>query len=200
MARRVIQINDIFHGQSPTYYRGGSYLSSGGIDLDKKINGKTGAVISPTTLEVKAQLDGKAMWAVPNPVTKNTLVYTDTGWLYLVDEELNLVNEDEAGNRFPHRVSDPYEDEAHGNGLAFYNNYYYILKDTDIDRYGPFSDLENLTFEKDWWTSLTRKETKKTTFYGTTGGAPSVTSEYLEQMIASDRFVAGNATNTEGRT
>ena len=157
MAKFNITIDTILNGQSPTYYRGGSYLSSFGINPNKKINGKTSAVVAPTSLEVNGELDGNALWIVPNPYTNNSLLYTDTGWLYLIDENNNLLSVDESSNAFPVNLNG-YGD-AHGNGLEYYNNYYYIFKDTDIDRYGPMSDTANLDLEVNWWTSLLYKKT-----------------------------------------
>ncbi len=45
---------------------------------------------------------------------------------------------------------------ASGNGLVYYNNYYYIAVDSNIHRYGPIDGTP--TLEENWWTGLSEED------------------------------------------
>ena len=147
-------IETIFEGMSPTLYFGGSYLNAFGIDPDRKVNGRISGAIAPTSIEEKGTLAGNPMWVKPNPITANSLIYTDEGNLYGVDKDLSKIATDEAGTSFPISLGA----DANGNGLQYFNNYYYAFKDESIDRYGPLDDLSNIAVDADWWKSTKRKE------------------------------------------
>jgi len=119
-------------GISQTYFSEG-YLGSCAIDPDEKINGRIGGVISPVNTEIVSGVSG-AMWFAENDKDDNTYYYTKDGDFGYIDENYGV----SAISAFT----------ASGNGLEYYNNYYYIATGTDIHRFGP---LETPAVELNWW-------------------------------------------------
>lgn len=132
MAKRNIQIDTIYNGQSPSYLIGGDYLSALAIDPDANVSpiiNKISGAISPTSHESFLELDGNPLWIKPNPKNDNTFVYTDTGKLYKYDKDFNTVG------------STGTLTNSKGNGLTYYNGFYYAFKDTDLDRITVDGDI-----------------------------------------------------------
>jgi hypothetical protein len=125
MAIKNIQIDNIYNGQSPSYLIGGDYLSSIAIDPDANVSpiiNKISGAISPTSHEQFLLLDGNPLWIKPNPKNDVTFTYTDTGKIYRYDKNFEPVG------------STLTLSNSSGNGLSYYNGYYYAFKDTNIDR------------------------------------------------------------------
>ncbi len=121
---------------SPTYTADG-YVGSCAIDPDIKIKGRIGGAISPANYEGVTGLDG-AKWLIPNDKTDDVYYYTKDGNFGYIDNTGDINNITSVSGT--------------GNGLEYYNNYYYIAGSTNIHRYGPIDGSP--TLEEDWWTNI----------------------------------------------
>ena len=126
-------INSILGGISHSYFFGqeGSYSGSCGIDPERRINGRISGAISPTPMSEDGE--GGYIFLQENDKNDNTYYLKPTGEFGIYDGALL--------NTF-----------TSGNGMAYYNNYYYIADTTDIHRYGPMDGTPSI--EENWWTSL----------------------------------------------
>jgi len=125
MQENTITIESIYNGQSASYLSGGDYLSSIAIDPDADVSStiqKIAGTLSPISHETLSVIDGNPMWILPNSKTDEHLIYTDTGKVYFLDGNLDIT------------WSVITLTNASGNGAVYYNGYYYLIKDTDLDR------------------------------------------------------------------
>ncbi len=125
MQENTITIESIYNGQSASYLSGGDYLSSIAIDPDADVSStiqKIAGTLSPISHETLSVIDGNPMWILPNSKTDEHLIYTDTGKVYFLDGNLEITG------------SVITLTDAHGNGAVYYNGYYYLIKDIDLDR------------------------------------------------------------------
>lgn len=125
MQENTITIESIYNGQSASYLSGGDYLSSIAIDPDADVSStiqKIAGTLSPISHETLSVIDGNPMWILPNSKTDEHLIYTDTGKVYFLDGNLDITG------------SVITLTDASGNGAVYYNGYYYLIKDTDLDR------------------------------------------------------------------
>ena len=141
MENKPYNINSIRGGISPAYFIGSesSYLGSYGIEPEKKINGRISGAINPNPYEIGTSALKDNLWAIPNDQTNDIYYYNKDGDFGKIDVS-GAVTEVSALSG------------ASGNGLAYYNNYYYIATNSNIHRYGPMDDTPSL--EEDWWTSI----------------------------------------------
>ena len=141
---REININSIHGGISTTLNQGNadSYLGACAIDTDEKVNGRISGTISPTARQKFNETSG-SLWLERNDVNDYIYYYTKDGEFGFIDEdgETNIIAE---------------LTESKGNGLKYYNNYYYLAGNNNIHRYGPMNDTPVLV--EDWWTSIIKKE------------------------------------------
>lgn len=154
MARH--SINNILKGIAPTYYFGeaGTYLGGCAIDPDIKVNGRIGGAITPSNYEMDSSSVNGVMWFETNDVDDNTYYYTKDGDFGYIDTSGNVSEISELSG-------------SSGNGLAYYNNYYYIAKDTDIARYGPLDG--SAVIEDNWWSAQDNLEKLNNKQYATVG-------------------------------
>lgn len=144
--RKKLQITNIFGGISPTFLFGpeGSFLNSSGIDPDHPMGSSyvknSGAIVPVQYSKFSVtEVTGYPMFITANPKNANSYVYTSNGKMHSFDSNIAMRATEGAVN-FPVSLSN-----ASGNGLAYYNNYIYFIKDTDIDRYGPMNGTPALT-------------------------------------------------------
>ncbi len=137
-------INSILGGISSTYFAGqeGSFVGSCAIDPEKKINNRISGSINPVAYEQLEALKD-VLWAVPNDVNSDIYYYTKDGKFGKISSSFTTTQISALSN-------------ASGNGLDYYNNYYYIATDTDVHRYGPINGTP--TLEENWWTGLRESE------------------------------------------
>ena len=136
-------INSILGGISYSYFYGqeGSYTGASGIDPEKKINNRISGAINPVFYEKVLDIEN-ILWLEPND--KNNLIY-----YYTADGKFGSIS-GESYNEV-HEFSN-----SSGNGLVYYNNYYYIATDKDIHRYGPMDGSPSI--ESNWWTKILGEE------------------------------------------
>lgn len=149
MPKFTITINDISGGIAPTQYLAAEnqYNFSLGIDPDFAIadSGAAGVrssgILRPTAYETfdSTNLTGNPYWILTNPKNTNVYVYTDNGRLVRYSSGLTAASE----------VLDTTATASSGNGAAYYNNYIYMAKNTDIARWGPLDGTPAVT--QDFW-------------------------------------------------
>ena len=151
MARKVIQITDIFKGHMPSSMFGeeGQFLYSLGIDPDVPITDgatdfKTGGIIRPVNYVAfnGAEITNYPIAIITTPKDEKVYVVLADG--YLVSYDSSLAN--------PIVIGQVSENEAGvaACGAAYYNNYIYITTPTDVAQYGPLDNSPTLVSEA--WT------------------------------------------------
>ncbi len=129
-----ITLDSVFGGIATTQYNAakGQYLNAVAIDPDFPASDNTGdfrvsGALRPTSY---AEFSGSNVsdnpyWITTNP--KNAVVYT-----YMRDGKFVSYDSSLGSETLVATAS-----TSSGNGMAYYNNYVYVLRNTDIDRYGP---------------------------------------------------------------
>lgn len=148
MAKEIITIESILDGQSPTQYfsHKDGFNSSIGVDPDYPIgsNTKTSGMLVPTRTEnfKGVSITGVPKWLVNSPKSTNTYVYTGSGRFLVYDSDL-----DSAGETFVTTASG-----GDGQGLVYYDDFVYIMRNTEVARYGPLSTTPAYTAS--WWNGV----------------------------------------------
>ncbi len=166
------QINSILGGISPTYHNNpqNTYLGACGIDPDEEVNNRIGGAITPTNATGFSEF-GNIQWFEPNDKNGQTYFYTNIGKFGRINPDESI---DEIHN-FEH---------SKGNGLIYYNDYYYIATNNNIHRYGP---LDNPNIEEFWWTGLSQAEANGTYTIKVEDGEETNVSGSCVQIIKSLR-------------
>ena len=144
MRIQSIDINSIYGGISPTLNQGeeGSYLGACAIDPDIKINNRIGGSISPTSYSLTTSAVSGVNWFEKNDQNNNIYYYNRNGEFGFIDP---LGNTTVVATIIG----------SSGNGLRYYNNYYYLATNSNIHRYGPMNGTPTLT--ENWWSSVAPK-------------------------------------------
>lgn len=151
MSKFEIKIDSILGGISPNLYRGGrgQFATSIGIDPDMPVDQntaiKTSGVLVPSSYTdfSGAALTSAINWIITNTKNDNIYVLCTNGRFLSYSVALSAASEALVGTISP----------AGGNGMAYYNNYIYLVGTTDISRYGPLSETAALT--NNVWTGAT---------------------------------------------
>lgn len=146
MPKKTIVINSIIGGQSPSYYFGleNQFNTSLAIDPDFPIsssNVRTSGILVPIAYETfsSSAYTSPALWITTNPKNTNIYAYLANGRILSYSSSLGSeTNERSVSN-------------SSGNGFAYYNNFIYYARDTDIGRYGPLNNSP--AFNDTFWTS-----------------------------------------------
>lgn len=143
-----ITISSILGGQAESFYIGskGSFNSSIAIDPDQPTSSgnikSSGSIIPVGYAKFSSTgLTGYPKWLVTNP--KNALMYAYDSAGNFISYTSGLTGESVIST-----IS-----AATGNGMVYYNDYIYIFKNTNVDRYGLLSGTPTLT--TDVWTGAT---------------------------------------------
>ena len=159
---KPILIETIFGGFGETEFFGqkGQFLASIGLDPDmpKDDNSlKISGYLRPTAMEKFSgiEITGNPMWIITNPKTNNIYVYATDGKIHLVSSALAM-------GTSPGTLT-----TASGNGGAYYDNYIYFRKNTDVARYGPLNGTPTLT--QDYWVTTLSKTALANTTYPSKG-------------------------------
>src|SRR3990167_558161 len=101
------------------------------------------------------------MWIVPQPKGNSTYVYGYGGSAYTLNTNLGApVEQLQDGGSLS---------ASTGNGCAYYDNYIYFAKNTDIARFGPLNGTP--AFDGTYWTGTLSKTALVDTTYPLDGGA-----------------------------
>lgn len=125
---------------SPYLYSNGQFLNSVGIDPDFALTDGTNdylasGILRPTSYSAfgGANIVATPKWIVTNP--KNNKIYT-----LLDDGKFVSYDSDYTNETLIATAS-----TCTANGLAYYNNYIYVFRNTDVDRYGPLDGTPSYT-------------------------------------------------------
>ena len=143
-----ITIDSILGGIAPSlgYAGEGQYLAGIGIDLEFP-NSDSAALIKPsgwarpTAMEKfsGATMDQTPLWILTNPKSTNIYVYGAGGDLYSYDSDLD-------NEALVSAIA-----TSGGNGAAYYDNYLYLARNTDVASYGPLNGSPAI--DVDAWTT-----------------------------------------------
>lgn len=161
----TIKIDSILGGESAmTHFSGpNQFQTSIGIDPSGagKVNGNSsdlkasGIIIPMYYAPSSPTLNSAPMWMLPNPKDNNIYVYDYSGSTYTYLVGVGLTGLSDAGAM----------SSAIGNGGAYYDNYMYFAKNTDIARYGPLNGVP--LFNGTYWTGTLSKAALTNTTYPT---------------------------------
>lgn len=122
-----IEISNIFGGISPNLFgQEGSYLGACAIDPDEEVSSRISGTISPVSYGVLTTAVSDVLWFEPNDKNDDIYYYTSDGKFGKIDASGSATEVSALAS-------------ASGNGLRYYNNYYYIARDEDVIRYGPIN-------------------------------------------------------------
>lgn len=139
---KTIQITGVTGGlsASPYLYAQGQFLNAVGIDPDQPISDNANdylpsAMIRPSTYTAFSSggVTQAPRWIITNP--KDTKVYA-----LLKDGAFVSYT-----SAFASETVIATATGCSGNGLAYYNNYIYIFRGADVDRYGPLNGVPAYT-------------------------------------------------------
>lgn len=164
----TVTIDSILGGQTPTthFSSKGQFRASLGIDPAQPINDTdtvystiASGLIRPAASEKfsSTTINTAPLWIKANP--KNSLVYVldARGSAYTIDATMTTVTAlDDAGEL----------SSGLGNGMAYYDNYMYIAKNTDIARLGPLNGA--ITYNGTYLTGTRATTAMVNTTYPTT--------------------------------
>lgn len=158
MAGFTIKIDSILGGRSPTqnYAGSGQFDSSIAVDPDFPIDDSTvriSGILRPTAMEKfsGSTITGAPLWFITNPKDTNIYCYASDGKLHSISSSLSMNSDPTAPTT------------ASGNGGAYYDNYIYCAKNTDVYRYGPLNGSPSAT--QSYWTSTLAKTALTNTTY-----------------------------------
>lgn len=158
MARKVITIDNILGGLSPSQFFGsaGQYHASIGIDPDFPIDDsaiQTSGLLRPTAFAKfsGATVTGVPLWILTNPKDSTTYIHANDGKVHTVDSTLAMGADITAPT------------SSSGGGAAYYDNYLYFRKNTDVARYGPLNGAAGIT-QSYWQTTLGKTALIDTTY------------------------------------
>ena len=148
MAKFTIKIEAILGGQADfqNYAAPSQFGSSLAIDPDlPATSGGTKAsgflVPVPSTKVSSTTITNPPMWMIPNPKLTVAYIYDNGGKVYSMTG-VGVVVAAFGGTALT---------ASAGNGMAYYDNYYYFAKNADIARHGPLNGSRSMN--QTYWTS-----------------------------------------------
>jgi len=141
-----VKIETILGGRSSLLNFGqkGQYISSIGIDPDFPISDSAtlpSGYLRPTSTEdfSSTQVNSTPLWLATNPKDEKVYAYLDNG--RFVSYSSSLASEALAAT----------VTASGGNGMAYYDNYFYLMSNTDVARYGLLDGTPSIT--QNYWSS-----------------------------------------------
>ena len=145
----TIRIENVLGGQNSLKYFGkeGQFSHSLAIDPDLAVNNVEGKgsgflVPVPTVALGGATMDDQPLWMNTTPKDDDVYVYDRSGKVYTVTLATQVVSD---LNNWAALSS------STGNGSAYYDNFQYFAKNSDICRYGRLDGAR--TYAQTYWTS-----------------------------------------------
>lgn len=155
MAIYTITIDDISGGEAPVpnFAQKNQFWSSANLNLED-------GDLRQTTIETLGTAPSDiAMWNIKNAKDSNTYEYLYDGKINAVSNDYSTVTALNSGAALT---------ASTGNGAAYYDNYIYFAKNTDIARYGPLNGTPSLS--QTYWTGTLGKTALANTTYPTIDG------------------------------
>lgn len=183
----VRQIDSVLGGWSVSEYfnQPNQFLNSIGIDPEMPKDDsatRPSGLIRPTSM---AKFSGTEVTGVPLWFINNAK--TDTTYLYASDGKVHTIS-----NTFAMGTALDTVTSSAGNGAAYYNNYIYLAKNTDIARFGPLSGTAAM--DQDFWTSspLSKTALANTTYPAING----VTIPNHPMCVQGNRLYVGDVNSS----
>lgn len=190
-----ITIDSVLGGVAASQYfpARDEYQGATGVDPDLPIDESTvrsSGFLRPTAMQKFSgtEVTGVPMWFVTNPKTTNTYLYANDGKVHTIDSTLAMGTALNGGSALT---------TASGNGAAYYDNYAYFARNTDIARYGPLNGSASLTTGY-WGTTLAKTALTNTT-YPSVGGVQlpnHVMHPHSDNKLYIADVLADSTTNT----
>lgn len=149
-----IKIESILGGHSPAtdFARADQFRTSIGIDPSLPITESSGVysvtasgLIRPTPSKNFGTTSEAPRWIIPQPKTSTVYVYDARGSAYSTSNFSSITALSDGGSL----------SSSTGNGAAYYDNYIYFFKNTNVARYGPLNGTP--TFDGTYWTGTLGK-------------------------------------------
>lgn len=187
-------IDNILGGHQTTTYgaQPGQFLDSVGIDFESPVNMtrtdmlRPGGVISPVRYNNETtNLSGAPYWILGNGFETRTYVYDDAGYVHIQN-----------GLSFESGKTSAISGGAAGNGAAYYDNFMYFARNTDLARYGPLDGaVSGRSVTSAFWTTsflgLTAMQNKALTqLTNTATGSKKIPNHILLPHIDNKLYVA----------
>lgn len=159
----TIRIESILGGHSPLshFAQSDQYLASIGIDPSMPLDDVQGSYLVPGLLRpvvasnIGSTTVGTPLWIIGSPKSEtNFYVYDSNGSAYTVNDSMSSLTALSDGGTLS---------SSGGNGCAYYDNYIYFAKNTDIARYGPLNGTP--AFNGTYWTGTLSKAALVDTTY-----------------------------------
>ena len=145
-----IKINTVLPGWGVSEYfiTEGQFQNSIGIDpeMPRTDSGtRPSGLLRPTAMAKfsSTTITGVPLWISSNNKDTNAYIYDNTGKVYVANSGLTSATILNSGSALT---------TSNGNGQAYYNNYLYQAKQTNVSRYGPLNGTP--AFDQDWWTTV----------------------------------------------
>lgn len=161
---RKVEFSSILGGISNTYHDGGDnqYVAALGIDPDQAVVSgsqiRTSGIITPLAY---TKFSGGALTGVP--LWMMTTAKDDKFYVHLNNGRLVQYS-----NTFGSETNLATAASSSGNGSAYYNNYIYMMTNTDVSRWGPIDGTAALTDNVWTGTTLGSQTATTNTTYPTT--------------------------------
>lgn len=160
----TIKIESILGGQGEYHYftRDDQFGASFNLDPDLPSSDtgdfslKPSGLLRPSPVQtygLSTTILAAPMWIESNPKDANYYVYDVAGSLYAGDSSHLITAVSDGGTL----------GSSSGNGCAYYDNYLYLAKNTDIARYGPLNG--SAAFTGTYWTGTLSKTALVNTTY-----------------------------------
>ena len=144
-----VQAETILGGQGSFTYlvKEGQFRNSLAIDPDLEAttgDDRPGGLLTPTpaTALTGDTMDAEPLWLNTNPKDDDVYVYDQSGKVYSVTLATDAISDLNNGAALS---------SSSGNGSAYYDNFQYFAKNTDICRYGRLDGAR--TYAQTYWTS-----------------------------------------------
>lgn len=193
MKQLQITIDSIFEGQSPSsnFAQEGQFLSSVAIDpeapnTDATTDLKPSGFIRPIAYEKfsSTALDQVPLWIITDPKDTTVYVYGNAGDLVTYNSSL--------GSESLLRAVGT----SKGNGAAYYNNYLYYARNTNVGRYGPLDGTPGFT--DNFWTSTLGLGALTNTTYPTTRHSVKFPNHVMKAHSGDNKLYFADVYNGRG--
>lgn len=191
MASTSIKINTILGGISPSQNFATETQYNAGIGIDPDMPNtdsdiKASGYLRPTSMEKfsSTTVTDVPYWIVNTPKDANTYVYAKDGKIHTIGSGITIGAD--AGT----------VTSSSGNGAAYYDNYLYLAKNTDISRYGPLNGTPSLT--QAYWTSTLGLTALTNTTYPSLRGIPIPNHPMLRNPNTNKLYIADVNSNNQG--
>src|SRR3990167_3801019 len=142
-----ITIDSILGGRSPLndFSSEGQFRDSLAIDPDSEnyvAGNRASGSLTPTPSTLVGNVAAEPLWLRLTPKGDEVYVYAQNGRVYTIPLDSYTLSNLNNGTALT---------DSSGNGAAYYDNYFYFAKNTDIARYGPLTGTK--LFTQAYWTS-----------------------------------------------